>query len=72
MIRSAADHSGTISHRGEFLLLFVLRGELGVENGELGSHQLRENASCVIPKDAKFELTAKRGLEMLAVALPPD
>ena len=71
VIRSSGEHSGTISHGGEFLFLFVLAGELGVHSDELGPHQLRENGNCVIPAGAEFELTAKMGLEMLEVALPP-
>jgi hypothetical protein len=50
--------------------LFVLRGELGVRSDELGSYQLHENESCVIPASVKFELSAKSWLEMLATALP--
>ena len=71
VIRSSGEHSGTISHGGELLFLFVLRGELGLRSKELGWHQLRENGNCVIPAGAEFELTAKEGLEMLEVALPP-
>ena len=70
VIRSSGEHSGTIRHHGEFQFLFVLRGELGVGNGETGRHQLRENESCVIPAGEDFELTAKPELEMLAVELP--
>ena len=70
VIRSGGEHSGTIRHHGEFQFLFVLRGGLGVGNGETGRHQLRENESCVIPAGAEFELSAKPGLEMLAVELP--
>jgi mannose-6-phosphate isomerase-like protein (cupin superfamily) len=72
VIRSSSEHTGTIRHSGEFLFFFVLRGELGMRNDKLGSHQLHENASCVIPAGAQFELTAQAGLEMLEVALPPD
>jgi mannose-6-phosphate isomerase-like protein (cupin superfamily) len=66
------EHCGTLSHCGEFLFFFVLRGELRVHNDLAGSHQLRENESCVIPAGAEFDLTANPALEMLAVALPAD
>ena len=69
VIRSSGGHSGTIRHHGEFHFLFVLRSGLGVGNGT-GRNQLRENESCVIPAGAEFELSAKPGLEMLAVELP--
>jgi quercetin dioxygenase-like cupin family protein len=67
VVRSSGAASGTISHDGEFLFFFVLHGELGLRNHSLGSHQLRENESCVIPAGAKFELTAKPELEVLEV-----
>jgi mannose-6-phosphate isomerase-like protein (cupin superfamily) len=72
VIRSSGEHTGTIRHDGEFLFFFVLRGEMGMRNDNLGSHHLHENSSCVIPTGAQFELTATAGLEMLEVALPPD
>jgi quercetin dioxygenase-like cupin family protein len=71
VIRSSGEHSGSITHGGEFLFFFVLSGEFGLRSNEFGSHQLQQVESCVIPAGVKFELTAKPGLEMLAVALPP-
>ena len=71
VVRSSGEHSGSITHSGEFLFLFVLSDELGLHSDEFGSHQLQQDESCVIPAGVKFELTAKPGLEMLAVALPP-
>ena len=71
VIRSSGEYCGTIRHRGEFLFLFILGGELVLRSDELGSHHLRENVNCVIPAGAEFELTASAGLEMLEVALPP-
>jgi quercetin dioxygenase-like cupin family protein len=62
--------SGAISHEGEFLFFFVLRGELGLRNEDFGSHQLQENESCVLPAGAKFELMGKPDLEMLEVEFP--
>jgi mannose-6-phosphate isomerase-like protein (cupin superfamily) len=62
--------AGTIEHAGEFLFYFVLLGELGLRGEQLGSHQLSENESCVIPAGTRFELRAEPGLEMLEVALP--
>jgi len=72
VIRTSSQHCEAMSHDGEFLFLFVLCGEVSVGNQELGFHQLHENDSCVIPAKAKFEMSAKPGLEMLAVALPAD
>ena len=72
VIRSSGNHSGTMSHEGELFFLFVLKGELGLRNQDLGSHPMRENESCVIPAGTEFELTASPGLEMLAVTLPAD
>jgi len=71
VIRGSGEHSGSITHGGEFLFFFVLSGGFGLRGEGLGSHLLRQDESCVIPAGVKFELTAKPGLEMLAVALPP-
>jgi len=62
--------TAAIQHAGEFLFLFVLRGELGLSSKQHGTHTLAENESCVIPSGEKFELTPKTGLEMLQVVLP--
>ena len=62
--------SGAIEHAGEFLFLFVLRGELGLRSEQHGSHTLREDDSCVIPANAEFQLIGNPGLEILEVALP--
>jgi quercetin dioxygenase-like cupin family protein len=70
VIRSAGEHSGTISHNGEFLFFFVLRGDLVLRSHAFGTHPLRQDASCAIPAGAEFQLSAKPGLEMLEIALP--
>ena len=70
VIRGSGEHSGSITHGGEFLFFFVLSGGFDLRGDGFGSHQLRQNESCVIPAGVKFEITAKPGLEMLAVALP--
>jgi mannose-6-phosphate isomerase-like protein (cupin superfamily) len=70
VLRAQKQASGSIEHSGEFLFYFVLRGEFGLRSPQFGSHQLRENESCVIPAGAKFEIHAKPGIEMLEVALP--
>jgi quercetin dioxygenase-like cupin family protein len=62
--------TAAIQHAGEFLVLFVLRGELALSSKQHGTHTLAENESCVIPAGEKFELTPKMGLEMLQVVLP--
>jgi mannose-6-phosphate isomerase-like protein (cupin superfamily) len=70
VVRAKQPASGAISHEGEFLFFFVLRGELGLRNEDFGSHQLQENESCVLPAGAKFELMGKPDLEMLEVEFP--
>jgi quercetin dioxygenase-like cupin family protein len=72
VIRSSGGHSSPVRHHGEFLFLFVLRGTLAVRADELGSHELCENESCVIPAGTEFEFAAKPASEILAVALPAD
>jgi quercetin dioxygenase-like cupin family protein len=58
-----------ILHTGEFLFLFVLQGELGLDGIEYGD-QLREGDSCVLPANLKYRLQASADLEMLEVRLP--
>lgn len=70
LVRSSGAHSGRIIHDGELMFWFVLRGEFDLHSDRLGSHQLRENESCVIPAGSEFELNAKAGTEILEVALP--
>ena len=57
-------------HGGEFLFLFVLAGEVGLEGEKLGRHQLKSGDSCVIPAGTAYALDAGVGLEMLEVTLP--
>jgi len=71
VIRGSGEHSGSITHGGEFLFFFVLSGGFDLYGDGVGSHQLRQNESCVIPAGVEFELTAESGLEILVVALPP-
>jgi len=59
-------------HGGEFLFLFVLAGEVGLDGENLGRHRLEANDSCVIPSDAAFALDAGVGSEILEVALPAE
>jgi quercetin dioxygenase-like cupin family protein len=70
VLRAQDEVNGSVSHAGEFLFYFVLKGELGLQNKEFGSQQLVENESCAIPIAAKFAIHAKPGIEMLEVALP--
>jgi mannose-6-phosphate isomerase-like protein (cupin superfamily) len=56
-------------HTGEFLFLFILEGEIGID-GLDGNHQLMARASCVIPAGVDYTLQAGAGLEMLEVTLP--
>lgn len=72
VIRSQRQCSGVISHSGELLFLFVLRGTLGVHGDDARCHELHENESCAIPAGIEFRLAAKPATEMLEVALPAD
>ena len=72
VIRSSGTHSGSLRHDGELFFIFVLRGKLSLRSPRFGSHELGEDASCVIPARVHFELAARDELEMLAVALPAD
>lgn len=58
-------------HTGEFLFLFILQGEIGIDSRE-GNHQLTAGASCVIPAGVDYTLQAGAGLEMLEVTLPAE
>jgi quercetin dioxygenase-like cupin family protein len=77
VVRSTADHlmvkttsrGFDIQHAGEFLFLFVLKGELTLDSIEYGN-QLREGDSCVLPANLKSTLQASADLEMLEVRLP--
>jgi mannose-6-phosphate isomerase-like protein (cupin superfamily) len=68
-VRSLGEHAGTVSHHGELLFWFVLRGQLSLHSDEFGSHTLREDESCVIPADTEFQVSAISGMEMLEVDL---
>ena len=65
--RAAAPQRG---HGGEFNFLFVLAGELTLNHGSFGHHQLQAGDSCVLPAGAPYSLSAEAGLEMLEVTLP--
>lgn len=60
------------AHGGEFLFLFVLAGELGLDVEGHGAHRLQANDSCVIPADAGYALEAAAGTELLEVTLPAE
>ena len=72
VVRSSGQHRAAIRHQGELLYLFVLSGELALQNDDLGRHDLFKDESCVIPAGIEFELTGHPGLEMLEVALPAE
>src|SRR5215813_6908018 len=59
-------------HAGELLFLFILQGELRIDSGGQGNHQLLAGDSCVIPAGVDYALKAGGGLEMLEVCLPAD
>lgn len=60
------------AHGGEFLFLFVLKGEFALDVQEHGQHRLSANDSCVVPADAHYALDAVAGTEILEVMLPAD
>ncbi|HET6161702.1 MAG TPA: hypothetical protein VFE34_25400 [Dongiaceae bacterium] len=60
------------AHGGEFLFLFMLGGELGLDIQGFGQHRLKANDSCVIPAGADYALDATKGSEILEVTLPAE
>jgi len=70
--RSGAAKAAFGAHGGEFLFLFVLAGELGLDGETLGHHRLKANDSCVIPANAAYALDAAAGAELLEVTLPAE
>lgn len=59
-----------LTHAGELLFLYVLKGGLTVETPGSGIHDLHADDSCAIPAGIKFSLRADPDLEMLEVSLP--
>ena len=62
----------TKGHAGEFLMLFVLEGALGLRSEAFGDHRLEAGDSCVLPSGLPYALTGEGGLEMLEVTLPAE
>ena len=60
------------AHKGEFLFLFVLAGELGLDVQRHGQHHLKANDSCVIPADVAYAIDVAAGSEILEVTLPAE
>ena len=60
------------AHGGEFLFLFVLKGEIALEMQRHGAHRLAASDSCVIPAGAGHALRAEAGSEILEVTLPAE
>ncbi len=57
------------AHAGAFLFLFVLQGELSLEQG---GHPLQADDCCVILAGLDYALRASAELEMLEVSLPAE
>jgi hypothetical protein len=57
-------------HKGEFLFLFVLAGQLSLSGKMLGENRLKANDSVVIPSDAAYAIDLPAGAELLEVSLP--
>jgi mannose-6-phosphate isomerase-like protein (cupin superfamily) len=60
------------AHGGEFLFLFVLKGEVALDVQRHGAHRLAASDSCVIPTGAGYALRAEAGSEILEVTLPAE
>lgn len=60
------------AHGGEFLFLFVLAGEMGLDVDQFGRHRLTANDSCVVPAGVSYALQAEPGAEILEVTLPAE
>ncbi len=60
----------TLTHMGEFLFLFILRGELAINSQTHGTHQLLAGDSCALSAGLAYAVQANANLEMLEVALP--
>jgi mannose-6-phosphate isomerase-like protein (cupin superfamily) len=56
-------------HAGEFLFLFILQGEIGIDSRE-ENHLFQAGDSCVIPAGVDYTLRTGAGLEMFEVSLP--
>ncbi len=73
VVRATAAIQATADrHTGEFLFLFILQGELGLDSGEFGNHQLQAGDSCVIPVGSGYTMRAGAELELLEVSLPAE
>jgi mannose-6-phosphate isomerase-like protein (cupin superfamily) len=55
-----------------FWFLFILQGELLIDSGAQGNHQLQAGDSCVVPAGVDYTLRAGAGLEMLEVSLSAE
>lgn len=64
---SGARFSG--KHAGEFLFLYLLRGNCGIRGSGLGEHSLEKGDCCTIPADFEYEITAGAQFEMLEVSI---
>lgn len=64
VFRSNSKITTKISHRGEFLFLFVLNGEM-----KIGNDLLQIGDCCVIPSETDFTLEANENSEFLQVSL---
>jgi quercetin dioxygenase-like cupin family protein len=67
---SADQTAAACAHVGEFLFLFILRGELCLKTEAEGHHRLRAGDCCVIPAGLPHAFESGAGLEMLDVSLP--
>jgi quercetin dioxygenase-like cupin family protein len=73
IVKANAAVTATASGRaGEFLFLFVLQGELGLESQARGRYQLQAGDSCAVPAGVAYTLQAGAGLELLEVSLPAE
>jgi quercetin dioxygenase-like cupin family protein len=69
-VRANGPDVARISHHGELLFLFVLRGSLRLESAAHGRHELADGDSVVLPAGELYTLSNARDLELLDVRLP--
>ena len=59
-----------LMHDGEFLLLYVLAGDMTLRSEAEGAQRLFSDDSCVVPAGVAFRLDAEAHCELLEVRLP--
>lgn len=68
--RATRGSSFSLTHMGEFLMLFVLNGELSVKNSTTETHEMKHGSCVTIPAVEEFSFAAENDLEFVMVKLP--